>query len=72
MNSKTELIFNKWTRCIENISKQTKLVEEKRNIASNAKAVLNNEEMNLKNLGIEEDNLHRDLKEAIKSEYGTK
>jgi|WetSurMetagenome_2_1015567.scaffolds.fasta_scaffold379219_2 hypothetical protein len=69
MNSKTELIFNKWTRCIENMAKQKKIVDEKQNIVANATASYNNENMILKNLETEEFNLHNDLREAIKSEY---
>jgi hypothetical protein len=50
MNNKTELIFNKWTKCLENITKQTKVVEEKQNIMANATANYNNENMVLNNL----------------------
>jgi hypothetical protein len=72
MNSKTELIFNKWTKVLANIVKQKDIVEKQSNVVANANAVLSNEEINLKNLENDEINLGNDLREAIKSEYGTK
>ena len=54
MNSKTEVIFNKWTRCIENIAKQKIVVDNKANIVGNMISELNNEKMLLKNYETEE------------------